>query len=200
MTGMPCTLIRLAGCPLRCHYCDTPASLPARSGKLMTIEAICAKVVMLSQPLILVTGGEPLAQTNTMALLEALLPLAQQRVQIETSGAWDISAIPTAVARIIDIKTPDSGEEARNRWHNLDLLRNGDEIKFVICSEADYRWSVNTIQRHGLDQRNIPLFISPAHGQVELLQVAEWMRRDQLPTRLQPQLHKWIWGAEATSV
>ncbi len=200
MAGMPCTLVRLAGCPLRCNYCDTPASLPARGGQQMTIKAICAKVATLAQPLVLVTGGEPLAQANTIALLEALRPLAAQRVQIETSGAFDISDIPPAVARIIDIKTPDSGEEARNRWQNLDLLRSGDEIKFVISSQADYQWSIHTIQRYGLEKRNIPLLISPVHGQMELRQVAEWIRHDRLPIRLQPQLHKWIWGAEATSV
>ncbi|MDQ6950921.1 MAG: radical SAM protein [Mariprofundales bacterium] len=199
LAGMPCTFVRLAGCPLRCHYCDTPDALPARSGKLLTIDAICDQVRALAQPLVLVTGGEPLAQPNAIPLLSALITTGS-KVQLETSGALDISAVPESVMRVVDIKTPDSGEVAHNRWQNLALLHPGDEIKFVICSESDYRWSIDTIAQFDLLQRNIPLLISPAHDQVTLQQLAEWLRRDQLPIRLQPQLHKWIWGPDATGV
>ena len=199
LAGTPCTLVRLAGCPLRCSYCDTPEALPARSGTLCTVDAICQRVAALAQPLVLVTGGEPLAQPAVTPLLRRLLTIAPT-LQLETSGSIDIRAVPAGVRRVIDIKTPGSGESDKNLAANLDALRPGDELKFVITNRDDYRWSVALIQRHNLTARAIPLLISPAHNQLDLQQLAAWMVADRLPIRLQPQLHKWIWGAEATGV
>jgi len=199
LAGTPCTLVRLAGCPLRCHYCDTPDALPARSGQQQTIASICQQVKQLNQPLVLVTGGEPLAQSASIALLQNLLTIVPT-VQLETSGSFDIAPVPLGVHRIMDIKTPGSGEADQNLASNLHQLRQGDEVKFVITSREDYLWSIAQIQQHNLISLGIPLLISPAHQQLAIEQVAEWIIHDQLPIRLQPQLHKWIWGAEATGV
>ncbi|MDX8412714.1 MAG: radical SAM protein [Mariprofundales bacterium] len=199
LAGTPCTLVRLAGCPLRCHYCDTPDALPARSGQQQTIAFICQQVKQLNQPLILVTGGEPLAQPASIDLLQALLTLVPT-VQLETSGSIDITPVPLGVHRIIDIKTPGSGEANHNLESNFHQLRQGDEVKFVITNREDYLWSIEQIQHHNLTALKIPLLISPAHQQLAIEQVAEWIIHDHLPIRLQPQLHKWIWGAEAVGV
>jgi len=199
LAGTPCTLVRLAGCPLRCHYCDTPDALPARSGQQQTVNAICKQVKQHNQPLVLVTGGEPLAQPNCIPLLQALLTITPT-LQLETSGSIDIAPVPKGVRRIVDIKTPGSGACDHNLARNLDQLRQGDEVKFVITSREDYLWSLAQIQQNNLISLGIPLLISPAHQQLEMKQVAEWMIHDHLPLRLQPQLHKWIWGAEAVGV
>lgn len=191
--------MRLAGCPLRCGYCDTPEALSARSGRPATIDAIRRRVADLDLPLTLVTGGEPLAQQATPTLLAALLPVSPV-LQLETSGAFDIGRVPEGVRRILDIKTPGSGEAERNRVENLALLRAGDEVKFVITDQADFDWSIDFIRRHRLEERGLPLLLSPVHGAVELPRLCDWILASRLPLRLQPQLHKWIWGAEARGV
>ncbi len=196
---MPCTLVRLAGCPLRCDYCDTPEALPARSGEITTIEDIRQRVADHALPLTLVTGGEPLAQLETPMLLEALLGLGGT-VQLETSGAFDITVVPRGVRRIVDIKTPGSGEEPRNLWANLRHLSENDEIKFVITGREDFDWCVACIRQHRLAELGIPLLISPVHQRVDLRRLCRWILDSGLPLRLQPQLHKWIWGADASGV
>ena len=199
LAGMPCTLVRLAGCPLRCSYCDTPQAIPADSGEETRIDDIIRRVVSARRPLCLVTGGEPLAQKACRTLLAAL---AERRpvVQLETSGALDIGGVDARIRRILDIKTPGSGEEAHNRWSNLQQLRPGDEIKFVLTGADDYRWALEIMQRHGLSDLPVPILFSPARGRLAPAALAGWMLRDHVSARLQLQLHKYIWGAEAQGV
>jgi len=199
LAGMPCTFVRLAGCPLRCCYCDTPQALSFKSGTVFGIEEIAQEVKLRDRPLTLVTGGEPLAQKHAPDLLTALADVSPL-LQLETSGAFDISGLDRRVRRILDIKTPGSGEAERNRWQNLDDLHDGDEIKFIITSEADYRWMVDMMNAHGLPRANIPILASPAWGELEPSDLAAWMLRDRIEARLQLQQHKYIWGAEASGV
>jgi len=199
LAGMPCTFVRLAGCPLRCRYCDTPQALSFKSGTAFGIEEIAQEVKRRDRPLTLVTGGEPLAQKHAPELLTALADVSPL-LQLETSGAFDISGLDRRVRRILDIKTPGSGEAERNRWQNLDDLHDGDEIKFIITSEADYRWMVDMMNAHGLPRANIPILASPAWGELEPSDLAAWMLRDRIEARLQLQQHKYIWGAEASGV
>ncbi len=196
---MRCTFVRLAGCPLECSYCDTPQAIPFDSGDVMSIDAVVEHVRKLGNPLVLVTGGEPLAQRACMPLLESLCRL-DGIVQLETSGALPIEAVPADVRRIVDIKTPDSGECGSNRLSNLANLRSGDELKFVLCGRADYEWSRDFIRRHRLTDRNIPLLFSAAWQRLSLRDLSVWIIEDRLPVRMQVQLHKIIWGAEATGV
>ncbi len=199
LAGMPCTIVRLAGCPLRCSYCDTRQALSFGSGHPRTIEDVVEDVNQRNMPLTLVTGGEPLAQKQCLPLLAEL---ARRRpiVQLETSGAFEIRDVPAGVRRILDIKTPGSGEEARNRWSNLDLLRDGDEIKFVLADRQDYEWAVEVIRRHSLTERSLPVLFSPVRETLGPEELAAWLVEDRLPVRLQLQVHKVIWGNEATGV
>jgi len=196
---MPCTLVRLAGCPLRCHYCDTPQAIPTDSGQSMSIDDVVEKIAVANRPLVLVTGGEPLAQRHCITLLQRL----SERdciVQLETAGAYPVDAVPDAVRRIIDIKTPGSGEVDRNCLKNLAGLKAGDEIKFVLAEAADYAWARDFIRQYGLGLGDVPVLLSPAWGQVEASDVCAWVLADRLPVRVQVQLHKTIWGAEAEGV
>jgi len=200
LAGMPCTLVRLAGCPLNCSYCDTPDAIPFDSGEWMDIHAVVREVQGRGRPLTLVSGGEPLAQKACVRLLDALADVAPL-VQLETSGAFDISGLPPSVRRIIDIKAPDSGEERRNRWQNMAMLRHGDELKFVLCSREDYLWALHTLK--GLQEdlpEGIPVLFSPVESRLPATDLAEWILQDAAPVRLQLQMHKHIWGAEATGV
>jgi 7-carboxy-7-deazaguanine synthase len=194
--GLPCTLVRTTGCDLRCGYCDTAYAF--YGGKDMALEEILAEVRRLGAPLVLLTGGEPMLQREIVALAELLLADGR-RVMIETSGAHPVDLLPEAVVRIVDVKTPGSGEGHRMRWEILDGLRPRDAAKFVVCSEADYSWAVEVIQKHSLAERT-EVLVSPSHGQVEPRQLVEWMLRDKLPVRLNLQLHKYIWGAEVRGV
>ena len=198
-SGMPCTFIRLAGCPLHCNYCDTQQALATDSGTLMAIEDIVQAVVNRQRPLVLVTGGEPLAQRNCLALLQALESLDCE-VQLETSGSFSIASVPANIRRIVDVKTPDSGEAERNKLENIPLLRADDEIKFVLCSRQDYEWSRAFITEHQLVRQGCNILFSPAWGLLPAADLSQWILQDQLPVRLQIQLHKVIWGAEATGV
>jgi len=200
LSGMPCTLIRLAGCPLECSYCDTPEAIPFDSGAWMTIEEICGDVADRHRPLTLVSGGEPLAQKNCPSLLNQL---AQQKalLQLETSGTFDINKLHPRVRRILDIKTPDSDEAERNLWRNIPRLKSGDEVKFVLCSKSDYQWALDILEQHCRDLANdIPVLFSPVESRLAAKELAEWMLRDNPPVRLQLQMHKHIWGMEATGV
>lgn len=188
--GIPTTFIRLTGCPLRCTYCDTTYAFTG--GSSMTLGEILNKVKSYPTKYICVTGGEPLAQKDCLTLLQTLCD-KEFNVSLETSGALDISKVDQRVARILDIKTPASGEVAKNLWQNLQHLRANDEIKFVLCNEADYHWAKEILQQHSLTEKCSILF-SPAQGQLEARDLAEWILRDGLSVRLQVQLHKLLWG------
>lgn len=188
-TGLPTVFIRLTGCPLRCGYCDTAYAFTG--GQNMTIDAILEQTATYHTPYVTVTGGEPLAQKTCLVLLIALCD-AGYSVSLETSGARDISAVDPRVSRIMDIKTPGSGEVDKNLWANLDWLTPRDEIKFVLCDAADYQWACQTIAEHNLDKR-CPVLLSPVHGQLDPATLANWILRDRLPVRMQIQLHKLLW-------
>lgn len=188
--GLPTVFIRLTGCPLRCVWCDTEYAFTG--GEAMTREAVLAAVRGYPAQQVCVTGGEPLAQKECLALLADLCD-AGYDVSLETSGALDIAAVDPRVARIMDLKAPDSGECARNLWSNLECLRPGDEIKIVVASRADYEWAREEIRRHALAER-CPVLLSPAQGRVEPADLAAWILADGLPVRFQLQLHKLLWG------
>jgi len=188
--GWPTAFVRLTGCPLRCHYCDTAYAF--HGGRWAQLGDILDTVKALEVHHVCVTGGEPLAQRACLPLLTTLCDAGYQ-VSLETSGAMDISAVDARVARIVDIKTPDSGEVERNRWENLELLTARDELKLVICSRADYEWARALLTGRKLDQRCAVLF-SPSQSQVEPGMLADWLLEDRLPVRFQLQLHKVLWG------
>jgi len=191
--GLPCTLVRTTGCDLRCGYCDSAFAF--QGGKDMTIPEIVAEVDAQGAPLVLLTGGEPMLQRDIGALAETLLGRGYQ-VMIETSGSQPLDSLPAAVARIVDVKTPGSGESARMRWAVLDNLGRRDAVKFVICDEADYRWAADVIRTRALAERS-EVLLSPQHGKVNPRDLVDWMLRDRLPARLNLQLHKYIWDPEA---
>ena len=188
--GWPTVFVRLTGCPLRCAYCDTAYAFTG--GQWMTFEAILAGVAEYAPRYVTVTGGEPLAQPGCMPLL-ALLCDRGYRVSLETGGAMDISKVDPRVSRVMDIKTPGSGEESRNRWENLPLLTDRDQVKFVICDRGDYDWAKSVLAQHNLTERCAVLF-SPGYGQLDARQLADWILTDRLAVRLQIQLHKYLWG------
>lgn len=187
--GLPTVFVRLTGCPLRCHYCDTAYAFTG--GKRHSIEAILAEVASHSVPTVCVTGGEPLAQKDCIPLLTALCD-AGYAVSLETSGALDISAVDARVARVVDIKTPESGEVQRNRWENMALLRPHDQVKFVIGSRADYEWACARVQELALHQRCTVLF-SPEQPRLAPRALADWIVAERPPVRFQVQLHKILW-------
>lgn len=189
-SGLPTVFVRLSGCPLRCSYCDTAYAFVG--GETMELAAVMERVATFQTPYVTVTGGEPLAQQACLPLLRSLCD-AGYSVSLETGGALDISAVDTRVSRILDIKTPGSGEEAKNRWQNLEWLASRDEIKLVLCDEADYLWARGQLRERRLAERCAVLF-SPAVGRLEPAQLADWILRDRLPVRMQIQLHKYLWG------
>ena len=190
--GYPTVFIRLTGCPLRCSYCDTAYAFSG--GSRLELSQILAKVAEYAPEYVCVTGGEPLAQPACQTLLKRLCD-AGYRVTLETSGALDISQVDPRVSRVVDVKTPGSGEEPRNLRDNFDSLMPRDQLKFVICDETDYQWARQCIARNELAERCEVLF-SPAYGQQDLVELAEWILRDRLPVRLQVQLHKLLWGEQ----
>lgn len=188
--GLPTVFVRLTGCPLRCSWCDTTYSFTG--GEPATIASVLAEVSKYPARQICVTGGEPLAQKACLPLLTALCD-AGYEVSLETSGALDIAAVDPRVARIMDLKAPDSAESARNRWENLALLNSRDEIKIVIASRADYEWARQALRERRLDAL-CPVLFSPAQGLIEARALAEWILEDGLNVRFQMQLHKLLWG------
>ena len=188
--GLPTLFIRLTGCPLRCGYCDTTYAFTG--GEWMELDAILRCAAEYSPRYVTVTGGEPLAQRECIPLL-AVLCDAGYRVSLETSGALDVSGVDPRVTKVMDFKTPASGEAAKNRLENIVHLNAGDQVKFVICDEADYLWARDRIRGLGLDARCEILF-SPALGQQSPSELADWIIRDRLQVRFQIQLHKHLWG------
>ena len=188
--GRPTVFIRLTGCPLRCVYCDSEYAF--YGGEWMHIDQILQQVESHGTQYVCVTGGEPLAQKRCFLLLDRLCDAGYQ-VSLETSGAIDVSKVDERVSRVVDIKTPDSGEVDRNLWANLEVLTAHDQIKFVICSREDYDWAVNEIRFRSLEQQ-LDILLSPAWGQVKPADLAEWVLNDQLNVRVQLQLHKLLWG------
>ena len=188
--GLPTVFVRLTGCPLRCRYCDTAYAF--HGGETLTIEQVLAAVAGHGARYVTVTGGEPLAQKNALPLLTALAD-AGYSVSLETSGALDITGVDPRVSRIVDIKTPGSGEAARNRWGNFTRLTEHDEIKFVLCDAEDYEWAKRVLVQHRLAQV-CPVLFSPCYGKLAPEMLADWILRDHLPVRLQIQLHKHLWG------
>jgi 7-carboxy-7-deazaguanine synthase len=188
--GLPSVFVRLTGCPLRCVWCDTEHAFSG--GEALTLADILLRVARFGCATVCVTGGEPLAQKNCLLLLAALCD-AGHSVSLETSGALDIGGVDPRVARIVDLKAPGSGEEARNRWENLELLTAHDELKFVLASREDYDWAVAACRQHRLFKL-CPVLFSPVQGQLDPAQLAQWILDDRLPLRFQLQLHKVLWG------
>jgi 7-carboxy-7-deazaguanine synthase len=190
--GWPTTFVRLTGCPLRCQYCDTAYAF--HGGEWWGLPQVLERVQQLGAHYVCVTGGEPLAQKPCLELLQQLSD-AGYRVSIETSGAMAIDGVDARVVRVVDVKTPGSQEEARNRYDQLALLRAEEQVKFVICDRADYEWSRARVASLNLAQRCQVLF-SPSHEQLPARQLADWILKDRLPVRFQLQLHKYLWGNE----
>ena len=190
--GLPTVFVRLTGCPLRCTYCDTTYAFTG--GHNMEIEQILEEVARHGARYVTVTGGEPLAQKNCLELLQALCD-AGYDVSLETGGALDVSEVDARVVKVLDIKTPGSGETEKNMWGNLAHLNPHDEIKIVLCDEADYVWARQQLMEHSLDKKCAVLF-APVQGKLSPADLAGWILRDHLPVRMQVQLHKLLWGDE----
>jgi 7-carboxy-7-deazaguanine synthase len=188
--GRPTVFVRLTGCPLRCTYCDTAYAFSG--GEWLSIEVIMDRVARYRLEHVCVTGGEPLAQQGTGELLKRLCDQGYC-VSLETGGALDISRIDQRVSRVMDIKTPGSGESDRNMVANFTQLTKQDQIKFVICDEDDYLWCRNMLEAYRLHE-TCEVFVSPVYGQMDASQLADWVLRDRLPVRFQLQLHKLLWG------
>ncbi len=200
--GLPCVFVRLTGCPLRCVWCDTAYAF--YGGEKVSLQEILEQVEAFRTPLVEITGGEPLIHPGAFRLASLLLDRGFT-VLVETSGAVDVSPLDPRAHKIMDLKCPGSGEEARNLWSNLDHLTPRDEVKFVLKDRSDYEWAVQVIRQRALDRRVEEgslraLLLSPVWGELEPRSLAEWILADQLPVRMQLQLHKLIWGPEARGV
>ena len=194
--GLPCVFVRLSVCDARCVWCDTPHAF--KEGKLMPLDEVVRQALAYECPLVEITGGEPLLQTEVFPLMTQLAD-AGRTVLLETSGAHDLSPVDRRVHIIMDLKCPDSGECENNRWTNLELLKPTDQIKFVVASKRDFDWTVQTIREKHLDQR-FEILLSAAFTDVAPLQLAEWLLASGLQARLQLQLHKFIWPPETRGV
>jgi len=190
--GWPTVFVRLTGCPLRCAYCDTAYAF--HGGRWMSFDELLAGVEAYGVQRVCVTGGEPLAQRNCAAFLTRLCD-AGYRVSLETSGALDLSNVDPRVVKVMDLKTPGSGESGRNMMENLANLGPADVIKFVICDRPDYDWARALVEGGSLPSGR-EIFFSPSWEQLGARELAEWVLADRLPVRVQVQLHKILWGEE----
>ncbi|MDG1703662.1 MAG: 7-carboxy-7-deazaguanine synthase QueE [Pseudomonadales bacterium] len=189
--GRPTIFVRLTGCPLRCQYCDSEYAFSG--GTMMGLDTILGEVEELGVPHVTVTGGEPLAQPNAIALMQKLVD-AGKSVSLETSGALSVADVPAGVVKVLDLKTPGSNESHRNLWENLGHLNPRDQIKFVLCSRADYDWARMRCDEHGLYDRVGDVLFSPSHHELAPRELADWIVADRLPVRMQMQMHKLLWG------
>ena len=191
--GLPTVFVRLTGCPLRCGYCDSEYAFSG--GKQMSVDAIVDVVAEHGVRHVTVTGGEPLVQPGVHALLSALCDL-DLAVSLETSGALSVAEVDARVVKVVDFKTPGSGEVHRNLWENVAALTSQDQVKFVLCDRADYDWARMKADEHNLYDRVADVLFSPSFGQLEARQLADWIVADRVPGRMQLQLHKLLWGDE----
>ncbi len=194
--GLPCVFVRLTACQMRCVYCDTPHAF--HSGSNRTIDSLLADVLAWDDPLVQITGGEPLLQSDVHSLMCRLAD-AGRTVILETGGGLDIRPVDPRVSIILDVKTPGSGESQANHWPNLDHLKPNDEVKFVVCDRPDFDWSLEMIRDHRLLDR-VPVLISPNFGRLPSVELAQWVLESRLPLRMQLQLHKLLWGATRRGV
>ncbi|MET0356113.1 MAG: 7-carboxy-7-deazaguanine synthase QueE [Cellvibrio sp.] len=189
--GLPTVFVRLTGCPLRCGYCDSEYAF--YGGERLSLDAILAQVASYNPRYICVTGGEPLAQRECLTLLKLLCDAGYQ-VSLETSGSLPVDGVDPRVVKVMDLKTPGSGEVARNRWENIPLLTQQDQIKFVICNREDYEWARFKLDEFQLSQKVSDVLFSPSFGQIQPVELAEWILADNLKVRFQLQLHKILWN------
>ena len=194
--GLPCVFVRLAVCDARCVWCDTPHAFT--QGRLMSLEDVLLRVEAMSCPLVEVTGGEPLLQPEVLPLMTRLADTGCT-VLLETSGAHDVAPVDSRVHIIMDLKCPDSGECANNRWGNLQVLKPTDQIKLVVASRKDFDWSVDVVEKNRLDRRFVVLF-SPVFHAVQPAELAQWLLASGLRVRMQLQMHKYIWDPTARGV
>jgi 7-carboxy-7-deazaguanine synthase len=190
LAGRPCTFIRLAGCNLRCSYCDTDYAYS--NGILMNVDQVLRTVAKHDCPLVLITGGEPLMQEESLVLMDKLIELEYQ-VMLETNGSLPVQNVPEGVLLVMDIKCPGSGEMEKNLYTNIDYLGAADNCKFVISDRRDYEWASDVIFDYGINEL-CEVLMSPCHGKIEPRELAEWILKDHMPVRLQLQLHKMVWG------
>ena len=195
--GLPCTFVRLSRCNLRCRWCDTPQAFVG--GTDMPRAEVLEKALSFGTPLVELTGGEPLLQAGAIPLLKELCD-AGRTVMLETSGERDISKVDPRVHRIMDLKAPGSGESQRNRWENIADLSKRDEVKFVLADRADYDWAKGVIEEHGLPERVHAVLLGCVWGELDPKDLVKWVLEDQLPVRVQMQMHKVIWDADAQGV
>ena len=195
--GRPCVFVRLTACDLRCSWCDTPYAFT--EGRKRAIDDVVAEVERYDCSLVEVTGGEPLLQEDVYPLMERLLDRGRT-VLLETGGQIDVSRVPGAVVKVLDVKCPASGESDKVEWSNIDRLGSRDQVKFVIQDRTDYEFARDIVTRHALDRRCAAVLFSPVHGVMNPKELSEWILADRLPVRLQLQIHKHIWGANVRGV
>lgn len=188
--GLPTIFIRLSGCPMRCHYCDTAYAF--QGGSMMSMDDIMSSIKKYDTRYVTVTGGEPLAQKEVLNLLKTLAD-SDYEVSLETGGGLSIKEVDPRVKIILDIKTPESGEEKKNHWENLEVINSKDEIKFVLCSRGDYEWAKQILDQYQLTEKCEILF-SPVYQKLNATDLGNWILKDQLHVRMQIQLHKLLWG------
>ena len=196
-SGRPCVFVRLTACDLRCAWCDTAYAF--EGGQKTSVTDVIARIDTYGCPLVEITGGEPLLQEDVYPLMGRLLA-AGKTVLLETGGHIDISQVPVAVVKVVDVKCPGSGEVRRNDWGNLERLAPHDEVKFVIRDRADYEFARDQVQRHDLARRCAVVLFSPVHRVLDPAHLAAWLIEDRVPARVQIQLHKYLWGDDARGV
>lgn len=195
--GRPCVFVRLTACDLRCTWCDTAYAF--YEGQKRSVDEVIREVESHSCPLVEITGGEPLLQEDVYPLMTGLVERGKT-VLLETGGHISVERVPSGVIKIVDVKCPGSGEEEKNDWDNLSRLTSADQVKFVVKDRTDYEYAREVVRARGLARHCAAVLFSPVHGVLDPMDLAAWVLEDRLPVRLQLQLHKYIWGAEARGV